>query len=664
MFVRAQLQPDQTRMKLSIVIVNYNVRYFLEQCLLSVFKALDNIEAEVWVVDNNSVDGSVEMVRKKFTGAKIIENKENVGFSKANNQAIAKCSGEYILLLNPDTIVEEETFSKCISFMDEHTDAGALGVRMIDGKGKFLPESKRGLPTPEVALYKMFGLNRLFPKSERFGKYHLSYLSENETHQIDVLSGAFMFIRRKALDISGQLDETFFMYGEDIDLSYRITKAGYKNYYFPETTIIHYKGESTKKQSVNYVFVFYRAMIIFARKHYQSGHANLLVLFINMAIYLRAGLAVVRRFFQNSWLVFSDAAFIVIGMYFLKEYWQEHIKIIKEIYPKELMTIHVPYYTFLWIVSVCLSGGYSQPYSFRRVLRGVAVGTLLILAVYGLFPNELRFSRALIILGAGISLIVMMGWRLLHHFIQYGNITLETTSSAVTLLVGRKSERERVKALMLKSGVQNEVIGFVSLGDKDDDYDKGMLGKLEQLDEIVKIYKIRQIIFCSADVASKDIMYWMGKIGAKDIMYKIVPQESMFIIGSNSKNTTGELYTEEITLALSLPLILRKKRIFDFLSSLILLPFSPILALFSKKPLICLKHLAEVLTGKKSWVGYSTTQSVEHLPKLKPGILTTSSEIRNAVMDEKTLDRMNFLYAKNYTIEKDFNLLLFNIFNI
>lgn len=235
-------------MELSIIIVNYNVKYFLEQCLHSVLQASMNIDPEIFVVDNNSVDGSSQLIRKKFPEIHFIENKENVGFSRANNQAIRKAKGKYILLLNPDTIVEEDTFSKIIEFMDNHADAGGLGVKMIDGKGTFLPESKRGLPTPEVAFYKMFGISKLFPNSKKFGKYHLSYLKENEIHEVDVLAGAFMLLRKETLDKIGLLDETFFMYGEDIDLSYRITLGGYKNYYFPETTIIHYKGESTKKR--------------------------------------------------------------------------------------------------------------------------------------------------------------------------------------------------------------------------------------------------------------------------------------------------------------------------------------------------------------------------------------------------------------------------------
>ena len=233
-------------MKLSVIIVNYNVKPFLEQCLYSVMKAAEKIDAEVFVVDNASVDGSCPMVREKFPSVRLLENKTNTGFSAANNQAIRISSGEFILLLNPDTVVEEDTFSQTLRFMEEHADAGGLGVKMIDGKGKFLPESKRGLPTPWVAFYKIFGLAKLFPRSRRFGKYHLSYLDENSTCRVDVLCGAFMLLRREVLDKTGLLDEAFFMYGEDIDLSYRILQQGYNNYYFPGSTIIHYKGESTK----------------------------------------------------------------------------------------------------------------------------------------------------------------------------------------------------------------------------------------------------------------------------------------------------------------------------------------------------------------------------------------------------------------------------------
>ncbi len=218
-------------MRLSVIIVNYNVRHFLEQALGSVRRAMQGIDGEVWVVDNHSVDDSVRMVQEKFPEVKLIANKHNPGFAVANNQAIAQSRGEYVLLLNPDTLVEEDTFHKCLAFMDARPDAGALGVKLIDGSGKYLPESKRGFPSPWVAFCKTVGLNALFPQSKTFNGYYLGYLSENETHEVDVLVGCFMFMRRTALDKAGWLDEAFFMYGEDIDLSYRIVQAGFKNYY-------------------------------------------------------------------------------------------------------------------------------------------------------------------------------------------------------------------------------------------------------------------------------------------------------------------------------------------------------------------------------------------------------------------------------------------------
>ncbi|HRS19151.1 MAG TPA: glycosyltransferase family 2 protein, partial [Bacteroidales bacterium] len=302
-------------MKLSIVIVNYNVKYILEQCLHSVFAAIQNIEAEVFVVDNNSVDGSCTMITEKFPWVHLIENKENVGFSKANNQAIRISKGEYILLLNPDTVVEEDTFTKTIAFMDEHPQGGGLGVAMIDGKGKFLPESKRGLPTLSVSFYKMFGFHKVFPHSKRFNYYYLGHLSNNEVHEIEILSGAFMLMRKSVLDKVGLLDEEYFMYGEDIDLSYRIIKAGYKNYYYPHTTIIHYKGESTKKASFKYVMVFYKAMEIFARKQLHMKKYSLYSLFIHIAIWARALIALVSRIIKKVLFPTIDTFVIYAGFF-------------------------------------------------------------------------------------------------------------------------------------------------------------------------------------------------------------------------------------------------------------------------------------------------------------------------------------------------------------
>lgn len=280
-------------MKLSVVVVNYNVKYFLELCLHSLYRAIGSFEVEVFVVDNASTDDSAEYIKERFPQVHFISNIDNVGFSRANNQAIRLSKGEYVLLLNPDVVLGENVLDGCVNFMDTHPLAGGIGVKMINGLGTFLPESKRGFPTPITSFFYLSGISRLFPKSRFLGKYHLRYLNEDEVHQVDVLAGAFMMLRKSTLDKCGLLDEDFFMYGEDIDLSYRVTEVGFKNYYLP-FPIIHYKGESTKKNSFNYVNVFYKAMIIFFRKHYAS-YQGFFAFIIQMGIFCRALIALLRR---------------------------------------------------------------------------------------------------------------------------------------------------------------------------------------------------------------------------------------------------------------------------------------------------------------------------------------------------------------------------------
>ena len=252
----------------SVIIVSYNVKYYVEQCINSVLRSLP--EAQVIVVDNSSGDGSVEYLRKRFPDVRIISNKENLGFGKANNMALTFAEGKYVLFLNPDTVVAEKTIPDCMEYMDSHPGTGAVGVRMMYADGCFALESRRSLPTPSVAFFHMIGLGKVFPRSRIFARYHLTYEDPARECPIDVVSGAFMFVRKSALDKTGGFDEDFFMYGEDIDLSFRIQKAGYSNVYLP-LPIIHYKGESTVKTSYNYVKVFYDAMLIFFNKHFRSS---------------------------------------------------------------------------------------------------------------------------------------------------------------------------------------------------------------------------------------------------------------------------------------------------------------------------------------------------------------------------------------------------------
>ncbi len=655
-------------MDLSIVIVNYNVKYFLEQALMSVLKASASIKAEIYVVDNNSVDGSVEMVRQKFPTIKVIENKDNKGFSKANNQAIILATGRYVLLLNPDTIVEEDTFEKVISFMDSHPDAGGLGVKMIDGKGNFLPESKRGLPTPSAAFYKIFGLAAIFPNSTLFGKYHLGYLDKDKIHEVEVLSGAFMMVRKDAFDKMGLLDEDFFMYGEDIDLSYRIIKAGYKNYYFPETRIIHYKGESTKKSSVNYVFVFYNAMIIFAKKHFSQKNAKLFTTLINLAIYLRASIAIFVRFIKMIFLPAIDFGLMYGGMFILKNYWQNNVKETAGThYPHEFMIYVVPVYILIWLSSIYFSGGYDKPIRLSKIIRGIFSGTVFILVIYALLPESYRFSRALILLGTFWASVSIVSVRLFINLFRKNSFILDSNEKKRVMIVGEREEGKRVLSLLNIGDTQTNFIGFVKPDRKSGDYQddaKNYIGTIDQLDELVMIYSIREIIFCAKDIPVQQIINKMSQINRAELEYKIAPPESLYIIGSNSVNNPGDLYVIDIN-AITKPVNRRNKKLFDILASFIALALFPVMVFLVKNPIGLLRNILLVLVGKRSWVGYipetnknSTATNGDKLPKIKPGIISPVDALKNFNQDAMTIEKLNVLYAKDYQVNNDLNIIL------
>ena len=641
-------------MKLTVIIVNYNVRHFLEQALLSVRKASAGLAVETWVVDNNSVDDSVAMVQEKFPEIKLIVNRDNIGFSKANNQAIRASTAEYVLLLNPDTVVQQDTFHKTLSFMDLHSDSGGLGVRTIDGSGTFLPESKRGFPSPWVAFCKSFGLSHLFPKSPIFNGYYLGHLSETGTYPIDVLVGSFMLMRRSVLDKVGLLDEDFFMYGEDIDLSYRIVRGGFKNYYFGDTTIIHYKGESTKKGSLNYVRVFYGAMIIFAKKHFKGQQATAFITLMQAAVWIRAALTVTTHFFKTLFLPLADTALIFIGLWWLKGFWGSYYFNERGYIKPDFLLINAPIYTTIWLSSIYLSGGYDTPLSLRRILRGVFIGTILLAAVYGFLDLSLRSSRMLIILGALWAAVSVLFLRFLIHFIKNKNFKLGTEGVKNLVIIGSKEEVERVKSLLTNVGVAKNHIGIVSPNETDDH--QAFLGSLRQLDEIVRIYRVEEVIFCAKDVAANDIMAWMSRLGA-GIEMRIVPEESLSIIGSSDKNTQGELYTIDIRFNIAQPIHKRNKRLFDMVFSVCCLVFSPLLLVFVKKRLIFLQNIGKTLLGYQTFVGYTEGVS-DNLPKIKQGILSPIDAVNLSNMNEPTVQRLNFLYAKDYDVWRDVEIVL------
>ncbi len=651
-------------MKLSVIIVNYNVEYFLEQCLYSVRKAMQHVDGEVFVVDNNSTDGSNRMVQHKFSEVHLVENKENLGFSKANNQGIRMSEGEYVLLLNPDTVVEDDTFSSIVQFMDDHPDAGALGVKMVDGAGNFLPESKRGLPTPGTAFYKITGISKLFPKSKRFNKYHLGFLDENETHEVEILAGAFMLLRKTVLDEIGLLDETFFMYGEDIDLSYRVIKAGYKNYYFPKTRIIHYKGESTKKSSVNYVLVFYNAMVIFAKKHFSNKNAWLFSNLINLAIYFRAFIAILSRFWEKLVLPLIDAATLFGAFLLVVEIWGREV-----IYPEGGTFPHVfyyyvmPSYIIIWLLSVYFSGGYDRPVRIRKSLVGLLAGTTIILVLYALMPESLRFSRALILLGTALGFAILPIIRLVLYWLKVPWVQLGEIQNHRFLIIGDKNEVLRVSELLDSSFIKPDFIGMVSNDEKLEKEDE-FIGSISQVIDIISIYNIDEVIFCSKNIPHQTIIDKMTEWKKAQVDYKIAPEDSLSIIGSNSIHTRGDLYTVDIN-AVDRPANRRNKRVLDVLLSLLMIPLLPVMLLMQKKPGNYFVNIFRVLFGAKSWVGYyPLDDSVEHLPKIKNGVLNPVDSMKVKEQDIMTITNLNILYARDYNVWKDLNIVLFAFRNL
>ncbi len=616
---------------------------------------MKHVSGEVFVVDNNSIDGSVAMVKDKFPHVHLIDNKDNVGFSKANNQAMKIAKGEYVLLLNPDTVVEESTFEKVVKFMDEHPDAGGLGVKMLDGKGAFLPESKRGLPTPAVAFYKIFGLSRLFPKSRKFGRYHLGYLDDDKTHEIEILSGAFMLMRKEALDKVGLLDEAFFMYGEDIDLSYRIIKGGYKNYYFPDTRIIHYKGESTKKSSVNYVFVFYNAMIIFAKKHFSQKNAKLFSFLINLAIYFRAGLAIANRLVKKSILPIIDLALITSLLFGISHWYQKYSGIE---FPENLTKYAIPIYGLTWVICNVLFGSYDRPIKLIRLLYGSVLGSVLIFSTYAFLDKSYQFSRAFLLLGSVGTLLYFSVSRLFLSLAGVYGYSIKSKRHSRFAIVGSIEECERVHNLLQQTHPNSEEVLYVT-PDSAHEVSEKYVGKWNQINQICHIHKIDELIFCAKDVTARDTISAMSKLEAGKLDFKIAQPETLFLIGSNSIDTSGDLYMLDLH-SINSPTNRRNKRMFDLVSSIVILASLPVSIWFVKKKLSFVSNIFSTLLGRTTWVGYSTpSQSKKlQLPSLKKGIISPICALQSKAINDEITERLDIIYAKSYRISTDLKLLL------
>ena len=593
-------------MDVSIIIVNYNVEHFLSQCLQSVRASLHDLKsrgfkAEIWVVDNRSVDGSCAMVRTQFPEVKLLALDENVGFSRGNNRAIEQCNGRWVLLLNPDTVIPEDALSKCLEYADASPKLGGMGVPMVDGMGRFLPESKRGMPTPWAAFCKISGLYKLAPRSKKLNQYYMGHLGTDDNHRIEILSGAFMWMRKEALDEVGMLDEAYFMYGEDIDLSWRLLKGGWENHFFTKTSIIHYKGESTKKGSLNYVLVFYKAMQIFARTHFSGGNARAMLSLIQLAIYFRASLAILARVLRVVKLpALEFSLFWSALLVFLMQYGA--FKNIQYDWNWAMPATGI--YSALWLLALKFQGGYDRPWKLMPLVRGVLMGALFLLAGYGLLPENMRFSRAILVFGTLILPLIVLAvrwrWDKGRGWNEGGQkrrlfISSPTELEAIESLIAELeppsvSTTRKIRAL--HPGDRNATANGLA-GDG-----VAFLGGLSDLNEVIRIHRINEVILSGRELTATQKISAMTGVANSNIHFRIAWTEGGNVVGVGGPEL-GSI--SDWPRAIHLPRAKRIKRTFDVFLALSVVCLSPLFLVAGRATWIL--SAVDVLIAKRTWVG-------------------------------------------------------------
>ena len=666
----------------SVVIVNYNVREFLEQALDSIELASTNLDVEVFVVDNNSADGSVQMVRERFPDVHLIENEENVGFATANNQALREANGRYLLILNPDTLVQEDTLEALVRFMDGHEQAGAVGCRILNPDGTFAPESRRAFPTPSVAFYRLTGLGRLFPKSPTFGKYNLTYLPIDEKCEVDALSGSCMMVRKRAVqqsfsgdrDGAGLFDESFFMYGEDLDWCYRIQQTGWKIYYTPDTQIIHYKGESTKKGELRYVRLFYGAMLRFVEKHFADNRetnllrrvgSQILALCIRCGILVRAllsffgqvlgSLRVPSVEFLTSYLVIALVAFV----------WASWRNVTFDL---DYYGIVVPAYALATVFCIWAAGGYKRTHISR--LRPVAVGilgSLVLIAALSFFVKDIAFSRATILFGFTATLGVLLGVRMGRR--------VRNKGMRKAVLVGSATEASRLQRLLNGSlSPKTHLLGYVGNGQSSDhriDGKPAFLGQPRHLRDLVRLQQADDVVFASDSMTNTAILGHMRQLRDLPVQFKILASRRDLIIGKASvEDFSVPLVSAERAVApLRSP---TARRALDVSIALLGITAHPILRLlltFSASAQLrriagATARMPSVLAGRRTLIGYDTTEP--HPPAdwgLTPGVVSILDTLSERPASIVEAHRAYWFYARNQSLGLDLEILLRALFS-
>lgn len=640
---------------ISIVIVNYNVKHFLQQCLESIKQSiLDYISIEIIVVDNDSVDGSVHMVKAYYPEVKLIVNDTNVGFSKANNQGISIAKGKYTLVLNPDTLLAEDTLVKCFRYMESNSDVVALGVKMIDGSGRFLAESKRSVPGLWNSFCKLSGLSKILSGSKIFDSYNLGWTSEDETQDVNVLCGAFMFCKTEILRRLGGFDEDYFMYGEDIDLSIRLSKFG-RIVYYPETTIIHYKGESSKLASFNYVKQFYKAMAIFVRKNHRGSSSDISLLLLYLVIFFTGLISFVRRSFSAILRVLIECLVLWYSFDLLAKLWAWYYFKDVHYYQNYDFTFNKVIYISIWFLSGWFFGVYDEKAKTKNALIGVISGTALIFLVYGLFPESLRSSRILIIFGG----VWAFGLFTISSYLFTGirRILSKKSYNPRVVVVAGESVGEKIKRNLEIANPDAEVVAMVL---PKFDIQISQEKRIKELHKIVRGLKANEIIFSSSDLSFQEIIDHMIEPENR-VVYRISSSDGEVILGSQSAKSKGEVFSIYSNFRLSRSLYRRIKLLTDILICIGLTAFFPFLIWFKNYRKKLLLEIIDVGIGYKTWVGYrGDLKSKADLPGLKVGVLEVSCPQGLSFLfynnSEDPDHVINYWYARWYSPLTDISL--------
>ncbi|GAB5519143.1 MAG: glycosyltransferase [Rhodothermales bacterium] len=677
-------------MDVSVVIVNYNVKALLEQVLRSLERAQANLNVEVFVVDNDSVDGSVEMVRDQFPDVQVIANRENVGFGKANNQAMDRARGRYIFVLNPDTIVQEDTLTAFVRFMDTHPEAGAAGCAILNPDGTFALESRRSFPTPSVAFYRVSGLSKLFPKSARFGRYNMTHLPRDQKAEVDALSGSCMFVRRSALAFThaeaeahrhaghdlldllnqgehgngpGGFDEDFFMYGEDLDWCFRIQKAGWRIYYTPSTQIIHYKGESTKKGELRYVRLFYGAMLLFARKHFRGQYAPVFEWLLQLSIVARAALTLVMNLLRRYRSPLLDAT-LAYGAIASVATWRAHQTGVDFLGPTLFAGV-APLFAVSTVLAIRAAKGYRRNHANRLlpVVFGPLVG-LVVLGAASYFIQDIAFSRFVVLGAFGMTVVLLMGLRLVRR----RRDAARALDGRRLVVVGPYAEAERLRKLLhAQPDSPFRLLGYVAADGASAPSSTDTLkrvGTQHQLRDVVRLHQINDVAFAADGVAHHTMFHLMRQLHDLPVQFRIFTAGGDHLIGKASVQhlaTPGLLPAEDALGDLGSA---TSRRAFEVSVATLGLLASPLVALWAKASGPAsfasrlrqrVQQLPKVLGGRRPLIGRRAADAA--YTELSEGVFGVPESLQPLPTRPDDLARTYSFYMRNRSVALEAEIL-------